>query len=163
MLLYAGGYHLAYHIYQFGLKSEMKSYILHHQDAGLGELIFINTDNGHIKDNQFQWEEEGEEFRYGGIYYDVISISKTTQGLRISCLKDRAENSLETQIISIRQKEHANKKNASSSQFKFQPFCQSDTKQVFKLARVLGFIGTNFTNIGLPSTAKEIQLPPPRC
>lgn len=163
MLLYAGGYHLAYYIYQFGLKSEMKSYILDHKDAGLGEKIFIATVNGKILDSQFQWEEEGEEFTYNGALYDVVSISSNTQGLNIICLKDRAENKLEAQMIYIKSKEQSSRKNASLSQFKFQPFCQSDYKKFVSKFKIKDAINAPFIALKLPNRVTDILLPPPRC
>lgn len=163
MLLYAGGYHLAYHIYQFGLKSEMKSYILSHKETGLGDRIFITTVDGKISDSHFHWEEEGEEFTYKGSLYDVVSLSANSQGLLITCIKDRAENYLEAQMISLRQKEHSSKKNASISQFKFQPFCQSECKKVILNNKIKGVTNSLFKQLTLPNRVTEIHLPPPRC
>lgn len=164
MVIYAGGYHFVYHIYQYGLKSEMKSYLRKHKESKLGERVFVYTDSGKVTDRNFEWEEFEQEFKLSNVMYDVVSIAKTDSGLSIICIKDHDETNLEKKVNLLHQANGANaKKGSHIYRFKFQPiYSKSNTLFFDNASSVLlpnCFLKVRF----YPDQLFEIPLPPPRC
>ena len=161
MLIYVGGYHLFFAWHQANIKTQMKAYLKKHTNSKYGTTIQLNTSNNQIVDPNFSWEEEGAEFRYHDLLYDVVSIEHFVGSVTICCIKDNSENQLEQQLNDI-QKTQKNKQDKSILQIKyFSNFC---FQNVYKF--VLYPIASNkqhfyITNSYL-SRFIQILTPPPK-
>jgi hypothetical protein len=47
--------------------------------------------NKEVLPKGFEWEEEGSEFSYKGMFYDIISLEKTTKGWLLTAASDEEE------------------------------------------------------------------------
>lgn len=79
----------------------MKAYLKKNQVSKYGTRFEFSLENGNIQDDNFSWEEEGEEFRYHQELYDVVTIEREANKIRLICIKDNSENQLENQINEI--------------------------------------------------------------
>lgn len=58
--------------------------------------------NKEVLPKGFHWEEEGREFSYKGMFYDIVSLEKTTKGWLLT-----AESDEEEAIIVAKQSDHS--------------------------------------------------------
>jgi hypothetical protein len=98
-------------IYQIGLKNEMKVYLAKNDSSNFGTRFTFSVSHEKISDTRFNWEEENEEFRYDHDLYDVISLKKSGDSIRIYALKDSNENNFEKQWNEV----HHKNRDASSA------------------------------------------------
>ncbi len=82
----------------------------------------------------YQWEEKGREFSYKGMFYDIVSIKKTTEGWVIKAASDEEEAA----IVANQHKVHSfnkdpkSKTSSESSKIKLNlSFAVYDCNQVF--------------------------------
>ena len=61
----------------------------------------------------YKWEDEGAEFTYKGMLYDIINIYKSESGFIINALADAPEISLDQKHIQLA---HQQKESSSKSQ-----------------------------------------------
>lgn len=163
LLIYVGGYHLLYMLYQQGLKTEMKAYIKETHSSKFGSKFIFPFSNGKIEDTSFSWEEENQEFRYHQELYDVISAKKTNDTIEIICLKDTDENFVESQMNEIHKLNKSDSSKSSQNNFKFfSPFYIQ--RQISKETTFLekNKIPYQFSS-NLVFHVFDIQSPPPRC
>lgn len=65
----------------------------------------------------YQWEEEGREFSHQGMFYDIISLTKTESGWELIAASDKEE----AEIVAKQQKtQHADKEMAGQHHSKKQ-------------------------------------------
>ena len=65
----------------------------------------------------YQWEEEGREFSHQGMFYDIISLTKTESGWELIAASDKEE----AEIVAMQQKtQHADKEIAGQHHSKKQ-------------------------------------------
>ena len=162
LLVYAGGYHLVYAVYQYGLKQEMRAYLKTHPDIRYGSFFSLRVNNAAVIDPSFEWEEQNEEFRYKGQLYDVVTVRQKGDSLYISALKDDNENQLEQQIRQVR-KEQPGSPVSAISVFKFSPAICSDQAGIIvsSPASTAGY--PTFHMACYPVVNAEVHTPPPRC
>jgi hypothetical protein len=163
LLVYIGGYHLIYCLYQQGLKTEMKAFLKENKSSQFGIKLEFAVVNNKIKDENFSWEDENEEFRYHEELYDVVKIEKREDKIVLVCLKDNDENQLENQIKEI----HKINKTGSSktSQFNlkfFSLFYLEKQSKIFVLGNEKKEIIPTYSS-HLQTSFFDIKLPPPRC
>jgi flagellar biosynthesis component FlhA len=164
MLTYIGGYHILYAVYQAGLKSEMRSFLQKNRsNTNYGTHLVLKSNNGKITDDRFEWEEEGEEFRYNQELYDIVTLEVHQGYTIICCLKDNAENQLENQLEEIRKTEKKTKTTQSHQQIKmFSAFCISyERHEIFYSQESISKYSNFSSEILIRSS--EIFLPPPQC
>lgn len=82
----------------------------------------------------YQWEEKGREFSYKGMFYDIVSIKKTSKGWVIKAASDEEE----AYIVANQHKVHSfnkdpkSKTSSESSKIKLNfSFAAYDCNQVF--------------------------------
>jgi len=161
LLVYIGGYHLVYAVYQLGIKQEMKAYLKSHKDINYGSYFQFRLDKQKVQDASFEWEEENEEFRYRGDYYDIVSIQSNADSIQICALKDGRENDLEKKLTAIHSQPDQSQTASISFIKHFPAFYFSRNSLVFS---------PHNTHSGYPITATigrvtdkaDILTPPPR-
>lgn len=163
LLVYIGGYHLIYSLYQQELKIEMKAFLKQNKSAQFGTRFEFALNKDQITDTQFSWEEEGSEFRYQQELYDVVSLEKKAGKLVIVCLKDNDENQLEKQVNEIHKKNKpSNGKTAQNSIKFFSVFYLEKPNHHFQptvdVKTSIAFYDANARAIYF-----SMPLPPPRC
>jgi len=162
MLVYIGGYHLFFAWHQANLKTEMKAYLRQHTSSRYGTVIQLKTNNGIINDINFSWEEEGAEFRYHNMLYDVVTIDHQAGLITICCLLDNSENQLEQQLNDIHKTENKQKSKSNHSIKYFSNFC------IVKSNTIKLYLPENLLYNLLPSNkisnySTDIICPPPQC
>ncbi|MCX6205288.1 MAG: hypothetical protein NTZ19_03445 [Bacteroidetes bacterium] len=158
-----GGYHLLYIFYQQQIKSEMKSFLKEHRSSEFCSKLVFATSDGKIRDSNFSWEEENEEFRYQHELYDVVSIEKKNGRAEIICLKDNDENQLEIQLNEIHKSDKSNSSKSTQNFLKFFSVFYLEKKQAFDFRTVEINLYTHRFSPELLIAFFEIQVPPPRC
>jgi len=161
MLLYVGGYHLFYAWHQANLKTEMKAYLKQHKSSKYGTVIQIKTNNGQINDTNFSWEDEGTEFRYHNLLYDVVSIDHQAGMVTICCLLDNSENQLEQQINDIHKTENKQTNKSNLSIKYFSNFCIVKSNNI-QLYPPKSLVYNLFPNNKISNYSTEIICPPPQ-
>jgi hypothetical protein len=162
IMLYMGGYHLVFSIYQAGIKKEVKTYLKQHHDPSLGTTLNFAMTGNTISDKNFNWEEINEEFIFKGEYYDVAAISRDADSIRIIAIKDGEENSLLEKWQSLQLRNNSQSTASNHAVIKFFPaFCYVATTYDFSISP----LQKNHSITGkifLPLTAEELIGPPPR-
>lgn len=163
IVTYVGGYHLIYGFYQQGLKSEMKAYLRENKQSNFGEYFQFNLNQGEISNPDFVWEEEGEEFKFKNKYYDVVSIEKNKNQIKIICLKDDNENKLEQQLNQINKKEKNTPFSSRLSQFKFFSLFYEETSNKIVAFKCIKSKFSESYLFFLKDLNTDIIVPPPLC
>ena len=161
MLIYIGGYHLFYAWHQVNLKTEMKAYLKQHKSSKYGTVIQLKTNNGQISDTNFSWEDEGAEFRYHNMLYDVVTIDHQAGMVTIYCLLDNSENQLEQQINDIHKNENKQTTKSHLSIKYFSNFCVVKPN-IIQFYPPESLIYNLFPNNRISSYPTEIICPPPQ-
>jgi hypothetical protein len=60
-------------------------------DINSGDQITILVKDKSILPDGYQWEENGREFSYNGMFYDIVSIEQTKEGWVIKAASDEEE------------------------------------------------------------------------
>jgi hypothetical protein len=115
-----------------------------------------------VNDPAFEWEETNEEFSYHGELYDVVSIKKTKDSIRICALKDDRENDLEKQIAGIRHSKQDKDANPVLSLMKFFSVFEQTTNGIVFLSHNMPVLYCVSANPVYVSCNTEIHSPPPR-
>ncbi len=80
----------------------------------------------------YHWEEKGREFSYKGMFYDIVSIKKTSEGWVIKAASDEEEAAIVANQHKVHHSNNAAKSNPSSSKVKLNlSFAVYDCNQVF--------------------------------
>lgn len=140
----------------------MRAYLQTHDDTRYGTYLNFPVVKNEVADPAFAWEETDAEFSYQGELYDVISLKRTKDSIRICALKDNRENDLEKQIAGIRHSKQDRDTDPVLSLLKFfSAFEQTPTGIVFlsHSVKVAYYTGANPVYI---SCHTEIHSPPPR-
>ncbi|MCW3087712.1 MAG: hypothetical protein JWQ78_1098 [Sediminibacterium sp.] len=163
LVIYVGGYHLVYAVYQCGLKREMKAYLKTHTNPRYGTYLHFALADEEIRDPSFSWEEENEEFTFRGEWYDVVTVDRSGDSIRICALRDERENDLDKQVREIHQAAHQGNPAQSTSYLKFfSAFYISDPAlPVFAANAELSYVPAKEKYF--QSCGPEVNLPPPRC
>ena len=162
MLIYVGGYHLFFAWHQANLKTEMKAYLKQHQSSKYGTTIQLKTYNGQINDVNFSWEEEGTEFRYHDLLYDVVTIDHQAGMVTICCLLDNSENQLEQQINDIHKTENKQTNKSGLSIKYFSNFCILKSSSI-QFYSPKNFLYNLFPQNKISNYSSKIICPPPQC
>lgn len=148
---------------QMELKQEMKARLKADRDQPGQIVLEFDLANGKPVASSFEWEEEGEEFRYNGSIYDVLEKKITGNKLYLRCIDDKNEASV-MRII-----EDLHKKNPAGDQPFSSPVHQLLTLLLFHQDNSPEFFCvTSFTpHIGhykplLKNVIIDILAPPPR-
>lgn len=78
----------------FQIKQSIRETIASGSQLNLGETFEFSISQGAISDSEFNWEEEGDEFLYKGIWYDVISMRIEQQHCIMQAVKDGDDTQL---------------------------------------------------------------------
>ena len=82
----------------------------------------------------YHWEEEGREFSYNGMFYDIVSINKTNKGWVIKAASDEDEAAIVANQHNVHSfnKDPKSKTSSESSKIKLNlSFAVYDCNQVF--------------------------------
>ncbi len=60
-------------------------------DINSGDQITLTVIDKSVLPEGYQWEEKGREFSYKGMFYDIVSIKQTKEGLVIKAASDEEE------------------------------------------------------------------------
>jgi hypothetical protein len=163
LLVYIGGYHLIYSLYQQGLKTEMKAFLKENKASKFGTRLELTIIGNQIKDANFSWEEVNVEFRYQGDLYDVVNIEKHNSKIVLICIKDNDENQLENQLKEIHKINKTGSSKSLQNNFKFFSVFYLEKQIRLYLSKKAKKEVIPYFASGLLATFFEIQLPPPRC
>jgi len=111
-LLQAGGLWLLLHSRQMALKREMKAKLKADPTQFEQTVFEFDLKDGEPIAQSFEWEEEGEEFRYQGSMYDVIEREVTGNILRLRCIDDKKEADLIRKMEELQRNEPGRHKTA---------------------------------------------------
>jgi hypothetical protein len=162
-LVYIGGYHLIYSLYQQGLKTEMKAFLKENNSSSFGSRLVFTLSGNQIMDPDFSWEEENKEFRYQQEFYDVVSIEKKDGKMILICLKDNEENNLENQLNEIHKFNKAgHAKSTQNNNRYFSVFYLEKQQKFFFDSCEKGEI-IAYNSSCLLDNVLDILQPPPRC
>ena len=84
-------------------------------DTGEWNIENLNASSGQIKlelkekdhlPEGYTWEEEGREFSYKGMFYDIISFKKTSKGWELIAVSDEEEADMVAKQSSHSKNEH---------------------------------------------------------
>ena len=82
----------------------------HDSDDNSGAQIKLVLKDKTILPQGYQWEENGREFSYQGMFYDIVSIEKTKEGWVIKAASDEEEAA----IVANQHKVHSFNKDPKS-------------------------------------------------
>lgn len=116
MLIYLGGYQIISACYKLELKSEAKQFLQSNPSADYLTRFQFDLRGGEIDAANFEWEEEGQEFRLNGAMYDVVQLKEQHGKLIVYCYNDSGESKLEKHLDEIHQKQN-NPKAGSTAAF----------------------------------------------
>lgn len=140
----------------------MRAYLKTHDDTRYGTYLNFPVVKNVINDPAFEWEETNQEFSYRGELYDVVSVIRTKDSIRIYALKDKRENDLEKQVAGIRHSKQDRDANPLVSLMKFfSAFEQTHTAIIF-LSHNSAVTYRAAMNQAYVSCNTEIHSPPPR-
>ena len=95
------------------------------------QITFIVQDKSILPEG-YHWEEKGREFSYKGMFYDIVSIKKTSEGWVIKAASDEEEAAIVANQHKVHHSNNAAKSNPSSSKVKLNlSFAVYDCNQVF--------------------------------
>lgn len=158
-----GGYHLWYAMYKVHLKAEMHQYIITHPDTKAAcHFVFSLNNAGQIAQNNFSWEEKNKEFKWMGMWYDVIAITYNKVTVTICCLPDNAENNIDLLHLALQKSRNdAGKQNRLSFSQIFSFFYAPQHLQIKPLfiTETVWFIN-NYSKLTNPPVF--VLQPPPR-
>ncbi len=104
------------------------------KDDHSGDQITIVVKDKSILPEGYQWEEKGREFSYKGMFYDIVSIKKTSKGWVIKAASDEEEAAIVANQHKVHHlnKDPKSKTSSESSKIKLNPsFAVYDCNQVF--------------------------------
>lgn len=162
MFIYMGGFHLVFAVHQQQLKREMRSYLQAHNDARYGSRFVFQLSDNKVNDPAFEWEEENQEFRYRSELYDVVSVTKQGNQLKVTALKDSNENQLEQQVNQLN-KDRNNKATTPVSELKFFSVCCDVPAQENSFYKTSSTIFFQVYRANACDKSRETLTPPPRC
>ena len=162
LVIYIGGYHLVYIFYQYNLKQEMRVYLQTHNDTRYGTYLNFPVVKNEVSDPAFEWEETDAEFSYQGALYDVVSVQRTKDSIRICALKDDRENDLEKQIAGIRHSKQDRDTDPVLSLLKFFSAFEQTHNGIVFLSHNIAVTYRESANPVYVSCNTEIHSPPPR-
>jgi hypothetical protein len=141
----------------------MKAFLKENKLSKFGTKLEFALDGNHIKDDNFSWEEENEEFRYHDELYDVVNIEKQEGKVILICIKDNDENQLENQLKEIHKiNKTGSSKNPQNNFKSFSVFYLQKQPRLFISGKGKKEKAPDFSS-NLLTSFFDIQLPPPRC
>lgn len=162
LLIYIGGYHLVYSVYQYGLQKEMRTYLQHNPDPRYGTYLSFQLSNNVITDPSVEWEKENEELRYKGELYDIVTVHRDADSIRIFALKDDRENKLEKQLAEIHHT-HPTSSSSTLTVLKFFSVFHLPDEENMGLQELSRVQYASIMNISFYPAYHEVHTPPPRC
>lgn len=94
LLLQAGGLGWMRAFTHFQIKNTIRNAIQSGNTIDAGQTFYFACNGDRITQSDFLWEEEGEEFLYKGIWYDVLSLRKEAGQLVIQAIQDGDDTQL---------------------------------------------------------------------
>lgn len=106
-----------YHAYEKQMyKKARVHYIKHHPVSKMDGLLIIKLSTPEKLPNGYTWEEEGAEFWYQNMLYDIIQIQKINNQWEMTALADVQELSIDQKHAELAQQQ---KENSSKTQSLF--------------------------------------------
>jgi len=145
------------------LKREMKERLKANPEQPGQTVLEFDLRNGEPIAASFEWEEDGDEFRYNGSIYDVIEKKMIGNKLHIRCIDDKDEAAAMKIIEELHKKDQRRDQPYSAPLFQLlslQLFDQHNCNQPFSQPTVIQHIDhyqAFFTPIVI-----DILSPPPR-
>lgn len=113
--------------------------------------------------SSFEWEEDGDEFRYNGSIYDVVEKKITGNKLWIRCIDDKKEAEIIKKIEGLQKNEQGNKSSGSvpmQQLLSLLLFNEDNRSEPVTLVSALHHIDHYIESFNL--IIIDIQSPPPR-
>jgi hypothetical protein len=162
-ILQTGGLLLVMYLRQMELKREMKARLRADPDQPGQIVLEFDLANGKPIAPSFEWEEEGQEFRFNGSIYDVLEKKLTGDKLYLRCIDDKNEAAV------IKMLDELHKKDATRDQPFSSPVHQLLTLLLFHQDNSPEFL---YLTASIPLTDRynafvkkviiDILAPPPR-
>ena len=139
----------------------MRTYLKHNPDKRYGTYLSFHLSNNNITDPSVEWEKENEEFRYKGELYDIVTVQRDADSIRIFALKDDSENKLEKQLSEIHRSHPGNSSSTISVLKFFSVFYIPDGEN--KCIQTLSTVEyASIMNVCFYPAYHEVYTPPPR-
>lgn len=116
LLVYTGGSFVAFKFMQFQKKQEVKAFIKENPKSSLAEKLSFCVKDLNNNSN-FEWEEEGKEFKLYDEMYDVINSVTIKDTVHFLAIKDKGESLLIEHFQTL-MKHQTNKSSNSTSLLK---------------------------------------------
>jgi hypothetical protein len=94
LLMQAGGMGWMRAFTHFQIKNNIRNAIQEGKALAAGQTFYFACTGDRVTQTDFLWEEEGEEFLYKGIWYDVLSLRKEAGQLVIQAIQDGDDTQL---------------------------------------------------------------------
>ena len=91
---------------QMALKREMKARLRANPEQPGQTVLDFELQDGKPIAASFEWEEDGDEFRYNGSIYDVIEKKMIGNKLHLRCIDDKDEAAAMRIMEELHKKEH---------------------------------------------------------
>src|SRR6185369_6504817 len=91
---------------QMALKREMKARLRANPDQPGQAFLEFELNKGEPIAASFEWEEDGDEFRYNGSIYDVIEKKIVGNRMYLRCIDDKDEATAMKIVEELHKKDH---------------------------------------------------------
>ena len=148
---------------QMALKREMKARLRANPEQPGQTVLEFELQKGEPIAASFEWEEDGDEFRYNGSIYDVIEKKTIGNKLHIRCIDDKDEAAAMKIIEELHKKEHRRDQPFSAPLYQLLSlmlFDQHNCCQLAVMARPAQHI--EHYNASFTPVVIDILSPPPR-
>ena len=162
MLVYTGGSFIVYKYKESVLKQEMKVFIQKNPNHQFASHFNFDTKELELGIKNFSWEDDGKEFKYNGLMYDVISATRCNDTIHILALKDHNENSL-NHIYTSFLKKQTNNNTSKRPLLKFFPslYIQPANNKLALIKREQ-IVHTDYYKTQYSVGVYSIDVPPPK-
>ena len=148
---------------QMALKREMKARLRANPDQPGQAFLEFELNNGEPIAASFEWEEDGDEFRYNGSIYDVIEKKIVGNRMYLRCIDDKDEATAMKIVEELHKKDHRRDQPYSSPVYQLLSlllFDQHNCNQPFAMTYPIQHID-NYHAFFTPIVI-DILSPPPR-
>ena len=109
------------------------------KDDNRNSFISFTIKNKEVLPEGYEWEEEGREFSYQGMFYDIVSIEKTKYGWLVKAASDEEEammvankSKMESDEISVHKKNTGTNLKISLSKIVYHLHSRDNSFLIFK-------------------------------
>lgn len=110
----------------------------------------------------YAWEEEGREFSHQGMYYDIISITKTSAGWEITAASDKEEAQMVANKQKLQTEGYANGKPINKTKYSISKVLYDNpTIRLISCHFIISIMKAQYYQVGVPAVYLGQNSPPP--